>query len=175
MNIYQAFSVVFIAGGLIAVTALPSNAQQSSGGTPPAVTEGKSGKPGGSTGQMQSGQGQSGQGSLALWVGRDRWEAAPWALLLSGEAGDQAVQDRALVWVRAPVWALAPEEDGVWRVRIRRNRLRRERRGQPKLHRTQSQGQAGERDAPLPAWARADSEVEARKNSLQELPSWEFW
>lgn len=53
-----------------------------------------------------------GKVSLAPWVGRDRWEAAPWALLLPEEAGDQAVQDRALVWVRAQVWALAPEE--VW-------------------------------------------------------------
>ena len=54
------WSVLCIAGGLVAITALPVAAQHSSGGTPPGVTEGKGGSSSAQSGEAgQSGQGQA--------------------------------------------------------------------------------------------------------------------
>jgi hypothetical protein len=55
MKTPRILTVAFMAGGLIAFTGLPSNAQHSSGGTPPSVTEGKGGDSG------KSGSGSQGE------------------------------------------------------------------------------------------------------------------
>ncbi len=61
MHNSHVLTILCVAGGLLAMTAFPVAAQQSSGGTPPGVTEGKGGTPGatqpGQTGN--SGQDQS--------------------------------------------------------------------------------------------------------------------
>jgi hypothetical protein len=48
MKTAPVLAVVLMTGGLLAFTGLPSDAQHSSGGTPPSVTEGKGGSSGGS-------------------------------------------------------------------------------------------------------------------------------
>jgi hypothetical protein len=56
MKTTHILTAALMAGGLVAFTGLPSNAQHSSGGTPPSVTEGKGGESG------KSGSGSSSQG-----------------------------------------------------------------------------------------------------------------
>lgn len=55
MRTAQMLTVALVTGGLLVFTGLPSDAQHSSGGTPPGVTEGKGG------GSGESGSGSQGQ------------------------------------------------------------------------------------------------------------------
>ena len=84
MKNHNTLTIACLAGGLLALTAVPSGAQHSSGGTPPAVTEGKAGTHGGGCGPRPGTGRSSSTGTRSGKLRKKSRQYRKWLFFLRG-------------------------------------------------------------------------------------------